>query len=240
MSSPEHTGVFNAPVDTTGSEVNRLTGLEASRGSGDEALVSQIRKIQKDTISRFNFRYLELGSLDMETALEEAEILPKTPENPNPFDVEFAEEQHELWWEEHPEEANAFSQIIDERERILDLLYLGARLHRLTKGQLYSSQHVPPGSTAEELRKHLRAYYDTPMFIIKNGFRLSGMLSMLEETSIVSVAQELPDEWVNWDEHQLRQWKEENPEFEQREEILRYLYLGVILDQMLKISRSNT
>lgn len=59
--------------------------------------------------------------------LEKVGVLPIV-ENPNPYDPELEEEQHEKWWEEHLEEGEEFRRNFEKREEILRYLYVGALL----------------------------------------------------------------------------------------------------------------
>lgn len=57
--------------------------------------------------------------------LEQARILPLV-ENPNPYDPPQNMDEHDQWWEQHPEEAMKFDMQVDKRNEVLRCLYIGA------------------------------------------------------------------------------------------------------------------
>lgn len=80
----------------------------------------------------------DLDHLGLLSALEELGIMPVV-ENPNPFNVESDEDQHDQWWKQHPEEAGEFHRDFERREDVLKHLYFGAILGHLAGARLSSS-----------------------------------------------------------------------------------------------------
>lgn len=71
----------------------------------------------------------DLASSGWLMRLEQVGILPVL-ENPNPFDPEMEEQQHEQWWEEYPNEEEQYGRNVERREDILKYLYVGTLLGR--------------------------------------------------------------------------------------------------------------
>lgn len=67
----------------------------------------------------------DLDKAGLLSGLEELGILP-VAQNPNPFDADLEEKQHEQWWDEHPEAAKGFHEILEKRLEILESLHIGA------------------------------------------------------------------------------------------------------------------
>ena len=90
----------------------------------DDRLAEAIRDLEKgyDPSARFEIQLMVEGLL---SRLEQGGVLPIV-ENPNPFDPDLDEDQHERWWEEHPQEAEVFNRAIDKRNEVLRHLYIGA------------------------------------------------------------------------------------------------------------------
>jgi hypothetical protein len=90
----------------------------------DERLTQAIRDIERgyDPSARFEIQLMLEGLLDR---LEEAKIVPIV-DNPNPHDPDVDEDEHERWWEEHPQKAEDFERSVDRRNEILRHLYIGA------------------------------------------------------------------------------------------------------------------
>lgn len=82
--------------------------------------------VDYDVTVFFELRLKRAGLL---AGLEESAILP-TATNPNPYQPEVEEDQHEQWWAANPEEEETFTRTLEEREAILKYLYLGALLGR--------------------------------------------------------------------------------------------------------------
>lgn len=199
---------------------------QGSDSSGTELGATKIRAIQEDNIARTYFRFFELGTTGLLSALEAAGVVPPLPENPNPFDAELQEEQHTQWWDIHPEQGEAFSRGIEVREKVHNLLYLGAGLRRL--GWLYRTWSLPAESTDEKLVEYLKEQYDIAVhasLLIESRLEREGLLPVLEEEGIVpppaSNTTTLPDE-----------------KYFQRSNVLAYLHTGALLDLYLK-KRSN-
>jgi hypothetical protein len=98
----------------------RVPEIQADR------LAQAIGEIQKgyDPSVRFETLLMLEGLL---SRLEQAGIVP-TVENPNPYDPELDEDQHERWWEEHLPEAEKFDRAVDRRNEVLRYLYIGATI----------------------------------------------------------------------------------------------------------------
>ncbi|MEW5957680.1 MAG: hypothetical protein AB1801_08155 [Chloroflexota bacterium] len=90
----------------------------------EDRLAEAIRDIEKgyDPSARFETQLMLEGLL---SRLEQAGILP-TVENPNPYDPGLDIEQHDRWWEEHPQEAEKFDRLVDKRNEVLRHVYIGA------------------------------------------------------------------------------------------------------------------
>jgi hypothetical protein len=73
---------------------------------------------------------VQLEKVRLLSVLESAGILPVV-KNPNPFELELEEEQHEQWWKEHPAEEEEFSRNVENRDKILRYLYIGMTLGHL-------------------------------------------------------------------------------------------------------------
>lgn len=138
MASPEHPfhqqrTVFSSQ-DNTGGPFGGSAQSENSLVENKDAVIAFLKEIEKDTLSKVHFRYFELGPLL--SALEEAGIVPSEPQNPNPFDPEVDEKSHEVWWSQHPEEGEKYSQGLEEQEKALQYIYYGAVLGRLLDKRL--------------------------------------------------------------------------------------------------------
>jgi hypothetical protein len=202
-------------------------------GLGKELWTARIRDMQQDTISRAYFEYFELGTTGLLLALEEAGIVPRLPGNPNPIDTAFEKVQYEQWWSEHQEEGETFCSIVYEHDEILDTLYLGAGLRRLTAGDLYRFIDVPSHSSIRAIAVFLRQLYEITPSLIESEFQRHGLLTTLEDAEILPTVTPLPLEWLDWNTEQRLKWKQENPEYEKRKKSLRYLHLGGIIDRLL-------
>lgn|GEM_PF-3304959 len=99
-------------------EQGRIPGVQ------DERLAKALHDIERgyDPSARFEIQLMLEGLLDR---LEEAKIVPIV-DNPNPYDPDADEDEHERWWEEHPQDAEDFERSVDRRNEILTHLYIGA------------------------------------------------------------------------------------------------------------------
>jgi len=90
----------------------------------DDRLAESLEAIERgyDPSARFETQ-LMLESLL--SRLEQAGIVPVV-DNPNPHNPDLDEEQHEQWWEEHPQEAMKFEESVDKRNEVLRHLFIGA------------------------------------------------------------------------------------------------------------------
>ena len=66
---------------------------------------------------------------DLLPRLEQARVIPKI-ENPNPYDTSEEMDQHEQWWEDHPQESETFLRQVDQRNQRLGILYIGTLIGR--------------------------------------------------------------------------------------------------------------
>ena len=66
---------------------------------------------------------------DLLPRLEQARVIPKI-ENPNPYDTGEEIDQHEQWWEDHPQESETFLRQVDQRNQRLGILYIGTLIGR--------------------------------------------------------------------------------------------------------------
>ena len=53
--------------------------------------------------------------------------LPKI-EDPNPYGAAEDMDQHQQWWDEHPDESDKFLHLIEQRNEVLRIMYVGARI----------------------------------------------------------------------------------------------------------------
>ena len=89
----------------------------------DDRLAEALRAIEKgsDPIARFETQLMLENLL---SRLEQTGIVPIV-DNPNPYNPEIDEQQHEHWWDEHPQEAKKFEQEVDKRNDVLRHIYIG-------------------------------------------------------------------------------------------------------------------
>ena len=96
-------------------------------------LFEYLKKVHSRPSYYSAFFELELHRTGLISQLEADGVVPIV-NNPNPYDPETTEEQHEQWWDEHPEEGAKFSAKIDHRELTLLNLYIGSILGKFLKG----------------------------------------------------------------------------------------------------------
>lgn len=101
--------------------------LEGQSASGLDRLNDFLREYTSPA-DRIAFQGV-LASSGWLTRLEQAGVLPIV-KNLNPFDPDREEQQHEQWWKEHSTEGEKFMRTIDNREKIIGYLYIGALLGR--------------------------------------------------------------------------------------------------------------
>ena len=118
-----------APMSGGGNSEAPMGQEEVKNRFSRQRAFDYLKKVHEDPSSSTYFE-LTLNQAELLPGLEESGILP-VPGNPNPFDPEFEEEQHEQWWQAHPEEGEEFGRMIDKRREIFRYLYIGAAIGRL-------------------------------------------------------------------------------------------------------------
>ena|SRR5258708_38301749 len=89
-------------------------------------ILDYLSKVQQEPTYSLYFEVM-LNKVGLLPELESAGIVPVVT-NPNPFNVESEEEQHEQWWNDHPEVGEKFSNEVETRELRLRELFMGAVL----------------------------------------------------------------------------------------------------------------
>ena len=90
----------------------------------DERLAQALADIERgrEFPARFETQLLLEGFLPR---FEQAGIVPAV-ENPNPYNTGDELDRHEKWWDDHPQETETFLQLMERRNEILRVLYVGA------------------------------------------------------------------------------------------------------------------
>lgn len=214
------TGVGSDPSDS-------IQGNEG--GAHKDHIISSIRGIQEDTTARTYFELVALGTTNLLSALEKSDVLPYAPENPNPFNVELDEAQHEHWWSLHPEEAKNFTELNHKRKETLDVLYLGTNLNRLSGGRIYRSWSLPSEFTTYTLSEFLKLEHTQVMqhpFILDLRLQDEGLLAAFRDAGILppTIVHQSKSQDLGkiQDERQLSSMS--------RNEVLAALHIGALLN----------
>jgi hypothetical protein len=236
MSNPEHslyqprevfapdTGVGSGPSDS-------IQGNEG--GAHKDYVVSSIRGIQEDTTARTYFELVALGTTNLLSALEKSDVLPYAPEDPNPFNVELDEAQHEHWWSLHPEEAKNFTELNHKRKETLDILYLGTNLNRLSGGRIYRSWSLPSEFTTGVLSEFLKLEHAQIMkhpFVLEFRLKDEGLLAAFGDLGILPPT--IANQFKPQDLGKLQDERQFSPM--SRNEVLADLHIGALLNILFK------
>ena len=90
----------------------------------DERLAQALADLERgrEPHAQLETRLLLTGILPR---LEQARIVP-TIDNPNPYEFGEDADRHEQWWEDHPEYTARFLEVMEQRDQVFRILYIGA------------------------------------------------------------------------------------------------------------------
>lgn len=234
MPSPEQIHELYAPVDKTGDSVNGLP-----QHLDKQTLASRISAISRspESVDRISYERL-LAKTGLLAALETAEIVSPTPEDPNPYIFPYQAKQSAQWLEANREGWRDYRAAVQQRDAILDTMYLGAEIRRIVGGQLYADTEIPIRDwTSKQIAVDFfkQEYERSPVVIDYTMLNVYGkLLPVLEEVGIVPATPRPPVEWFQWDQDQQKQWLADNPNYEDRARTLQLLYVGMLVNQTLE------
>ena len=110
-------------------EVSQHSNPEGVQNSGGnkhqaETLSHILEDVERNPEALLLFE-IRLALAGLMPRLEQARIVPAI-EDPNPYDAIDEIEAHEKWWLNHPEASQTFLQLIEKRNEVLRIMYVGA------------------------------------------------------------------------------------------------------------------
>lgn len=230
-----------APVDKSGGGFSGLPGSEKSQQLNKQVLVAQIRKISYSppSMERLHFEDNMMFQTALLPSLEAVGVVPPSVNNPNPHDIQYHADEYRQWIQENEQEFTVYRTAAMKREKVIDMLYLGARVQGIVGKQHDANLQNPirMWSTKQAITEFFREEY-TQRSPVDIDYKLSStygqLLPALEETGIVPATPRPPVEWFQWNKTKQKQWLAAHPTYAERATTLQQLHIGMLVEQALE------
>lgn len=245
MPLPEHIARQSfevyAPIDKMGGASSGAPQSENPLLGNKQELVAQIRKISYSppSMERLHFEDNMMLQMALLPSLEAAGIVPPSVNNPNPYDIQYHADEYQHWVQAHQKEFIAYRSAATQREKVINMLYLGARIQGLVGKQRDASLQNPirMWSTQQAITEFFQEEY-TQRSPVEIDYKLSNtygqLLPALEETGIVPATPRPPVEWFHWNKTKQKQWLAAHPTYAERATTLQQLHIGMLVEQALE------